>query len=202
MALTVKQRRFVEEYLKDLNATQAAIRAGYSKRRASELGYQLLRKPEVANLISELQADRAQRAQVDADYVVRRMLEIDQMDLLDIVTDSLELRPVSEWPRAWRQYLSGFDLAEMFEGRGDDRTIAGVLKKIRWPDKVKNLELLAKHLGMFSPRGHDELDAELKRLEIEKRRVEIEKLKDPDEDALPQRVEVTVLDARRHHADA
>lgn len=165
-------------------------------------GHQLLRKPEVANLISELQADRAQRAQVDADYVVRRMLEIDQMDLLDIVTDSLELRPVSEWPRAWRQYLNGFDLAEMFEGRGDDRQMVGILKKIKWPDKVKNLELLAKHLGMFSPRGHDELDAELKRLEIEKRRVEIEKLKDPDEDALPQRVEVTVLDARRHHADA
>lgn len=149
MALTPKQRRFVEEYLKDLNASQAAIRAGYTTRRASEMGYQLLHRPEVANAIAELQAERAQRTQIDADYVLRRMIEIDQMDVLDIMSDTMELRPVSEWPKVWRQYLSGFDLAELFEGRGEDRTIAGVLKKIRWPDKVKNLELLGRHLGMF-----------------------------------------------------
>ncbi|HGN6738866.1 TPA: terminase small subunit, partial [Pseudomonas aeruginosa] len=49
MALTAKQRRFVAEYLLDLNATQAAIRAGYSKNRASEIGYQLLQKPDITS---------------------------------------------------------------------------------------------------------------------------------------------------------
>ena len=48
--------------------------------------------------------------------------------------------------------MSGFDLAEMFEGRGDEREMIGILKKIKWPDKIKSLELLGRHLGMFSER--------------------------------------------------
>ncbi|WP_313461634.1 terminase small subunit [Pseudomonas nitroreducens] len=150
MALTNKQRRFVEEYLVDLNATQAAIRAGYSERRASEIGSQNLRKPEIAAAIQEAMQARASRTEIDADYVLRRMVEIDQMDVLDIMSDDMQLKPVSQWPKVWRQYLSGFDLAEMFEGRGDDREMVGLLKKIKWPDKVKNLELLGRHFGMFT----------------------------------------------------
>lgn len=149
MALTEKQRRFVDEYLVDLNATQAASRAGYSQRRASEIGSQLLRKPAVAAALQKAMQERARRTEIDADYVLRRMVEIDQMDVLDIMTDDMELKPVSQWPRVWRQYLSGFDLAEMFEGRGEDRATVGILKKIKWPDKVKNLELLGRHFGMF-----------------------------------------------------
>ncbi|CAN0620517.1 phage terminase small subunit [Burkholderia multivorans] len=152
MALTDKQRRFVDEYLVDLNATQAAIRAGYSKRTAASQGERLLRNVEVQAALAERMKAREQRTQVDADYVVRRMVEIDQMDVLDIMTDAMELKPVSQWPRVWRQYLSGFDLAEMVEGRGEDRELVGVLKKIKWPDKVKNLELLGRHLGMFKDR--------------------------------------------------
>ncbi|EIU7095337.1 terminase small subunit [Pseudomonas aeruginosa] len=150
MALTAKQRRFVAEYLLDLNATQAAIRAGYSKNRASEIGYQLLQKPGITSAIQAAMKERAERTQIDADYVLRRMIEIDQMDLLDIMTDAMELKPVSQWPRVWRQYLSGFDLAEMFEGKGDSRAAVGILKKIKWPDKVKNLELLGRHHGVFT----------------------------------------------------
>lgn len=150
MALTAKQRRFVAEYLLDLNATQAAIRAGYSKNRASEIGYQLLQKPDITSAIQAAMKERAERARSDADYVVRRLEEIDQMDLLDIVNDDLTLRPLSQWPKAWRQYLSGFDLAEMFEGKGDSRAAVGILKKIKWPDKVKSLELLGRHHGVFT----------------------------------------------------
>ncbi|MER1204047.1 terminase small subunit [Pseudomonas aeruginosa] len=150
MALTAKQRRFVAEYLLDLNATQAAIRAGYSKNRASEIGYQLLQKPDITSAIQEDMKQRSERTRSDADYVVRRLEEIDQMDLLDIVNDDLTLRPLSQWPKAWRQYLSGFDLAEMFEGKGDSRAAVGILKKIKWPDKVKNLELLGRHHGVFT----------------------------------------------------
>lgn len=147
--ITPKQARFVEEYLKDLNATQAAIRAGYSQRSAKQRAAELLALPHVQAAVSEAQAARSQRTEIDQDYVLARMVEIDQMDVLDIMTDDMALKPVSEWPRVWRQYLSGFDLAEMFEGRGDEREMVGILKKIKWPDKVKNLELLGRHLGMF-----------------------------------------------------
>lgn len=148
MALTAKQRRFVEEYLVDLNATQAAIRAGYSSKTAASIGEENLRKPDIAKAVQEAQAKRSERVQVDADYVLSRLVEIDCMDVLDIMTDAMSLKPLSEWPKVWRQYLTGFDLAEMFGGSGDEREAIGVLKKIKWPDKVKNLELLGKHVSV------------------------------------------------------
>lgn len=150
--LPPKQLDFVDEYLKDLNATQAAIRAGYSEKTARQQAARLLSNVGIQEAIAEGMKARAQRTQVDVDYVLCRMVEIDQMDVLNIMTDAMELKPVSEWPRVWRQYLSGFDLAEMFEGSGDARSAVGILKKIKWPDKMKNLELLGRHLGMFRDR--------------------------------------------------
>ncbi|HFT2061697.1 TPA: terminase small subunit [Pseudomonas aeruginosa] len=173
MALTKKQRLFVDEYLIDLNATQAAIRAGYSARRATEIGYQLLQRPEVAQAIQAAMAERSKRTEVEADYVVRRLREIDEMDVLDILEDDGSFRSIRDWPKAWRQFLSGIEIAELFEGRGDDRRIAGVLRKIRWPDKLRNLELLSRHVGTESAA----LDIELKRLEVAKKRAELDQMK-------------------------
>jgi phage terminase small subunit len=152
MKLTPRQQRFVDEYLIDLNATQAAIRAGYSAKTAEQQGPRLLGNVGVAAAISAAQKARSARTEVDADYVLKRMIEIDQMDVLDIMDDQMAIKPVSEWPKVWRQYLSGFDLAEMFDGRGDQREMIGILKKIKWPDKVRNLELLGRHFGMFKER--------------------------------------------------
>lgn len=152
MALTTKQRRFVDEYLIDLNATQAAIRAGYSTKRADAIGYENLRKPDIAEAIASAMKAREQRIEVDADYVFKRLVEIDQMDVLDILTDSMSFKPVSDWPKVWRQYLSGFDLAEMFEGTGGEREMVGILKKIKWPDKIKNLELLGRRVKIHPDR--------------------------------------------------
>ncbi|MFX0795799.1 terminase small subunit [Escherichia coli] len=146
--LTDKQELFAREYLKDLNATQAAIRAGYSEKTANEQASRLLANVNVQNFVAELKATRIEQTGIDAAYVLRRLVEIDQMDVLDIMTNDMSLKPVSEWPASWRRYLSGFDLAEMFEGRGDDREMVGILKKIKWPDKVKNLELLGRHVSV------------------------------------------------------
>lgn len=148
MALTAKQQRFVVEYLVDLNATQAAIRAGYAAKGAKDQAYQLMQRPVIAAAIKEAMEARNQRTQVDADYVLNRLTEIDQMDLLDILDDDMSIKPLSKWPKVWRQSLSGFDIAEMFEGAGKERDLVGLMKKIKWPDKVKNLELLGKHVNV------------------------------------------------------
>ncbi|KSQ33877.1 terminase small subunit [Pseudomonas aeruginosa] len=192
MALTKKQRLFVDEYLIDLNATQAAIRAGYSTRRATEIGYQLLQRPEVAQAIQAAMAERSKRTEVEADYVIRRLREIDEMDVLDILEDDGSFRSIRDWPRAWRQFLSGIEIAELFEGRGDDRRIAGVLRKVKWPDKLRNLELLSRHVGTESAA----LDLELKRLDVAKKRAELKLLENPEDDAPPTSVAVTIIDAR------
>ncbi|ENL7816171.1 TPA: terminase small subunit [Pseudomonas aeruginosa] len=198
MALTKKQRLFVDEYLIDLNATQAAIRAGYSTRRATEIGYQLLQRPEVAQAIQAAMAERSKRTEVEADYVIRRLREIDEMDVLDILEDDGSFRSIRDWPKAWRQFLSGIEIAELFEGRGDDRRIAGVLRKVKWPDKLRNLELLSRHVGTESAA----LDLELKRLDVAKKRAELKLLENPEEEAPPTSVAVTIIDARVRDADA
>ncbi|HEJ4886196.1 TPA: terminase small subunit [Pseudomonas aeruginosa] len=198
MALTKKQRLFVDEYLLDLNATQAAIRAGYSTRRAAEIGYQLLQRPEVAQAIQAAMAERSKRTEVEADYVIRRLREIDEMDVLDILEDDGSFRSIRDWPKAWRQFLSGIEIAELFEGRGDDRRIAGVLRKVKWPDKLRNLELLSRHVGTESAA----LDLELKRLDVAKKRAELKLLENPEDEAPPTSIAVTIIDARVRDADA
>lgn len=150
MALRGKQKMFVFEYIKDmdLNGTQAAIRAGYSVKTAQQIAYQLLQKTSVVEAIAEAKKERLKRLNVDADYVLNRLVQIDQMDVLDIMNDDLSLKPISSWPSIWRQYISGLDNMEEFDGRGEDRSLIGYLRKIKWPDKVKNLELLGKHIAI------------------------------------------------------
>ncbi|MCG7388762.1 terminase small subunit [Pantoea sp. ACRSB] len=140
MALTDKQEMFCREYLIDLNATQAAIRAGYSESTANRIAANLLSKVDIQNRVSELKTMRNEQVCVDAAYVLRRLVEIDQMDVLDILLANGELKPIKDWPKVWRTTLSGMDVTET---AGD---AAGLLKKIKWPDKVKNLELLGKHV--------------------------------------------------------
>ncbi|EML1935518.1 terminase small subunit [Providencia stuartii] len=143
MALTDKQEMFCREYLIDLNATQAAIRAGYSEKTANRTASENLSKPDIQLRISELLKKRSDRLQINADYVLNRLVEIDQMDVLDILNESGDLKPVRDWPKVWRTTLSGLDVMSI--STGEEGTDA-LLKKIKWPDKVKNLELLGKHV--------------------------------------------------------
>lgn len=158
--LNGKKKLFCREYILDLNATQAAIRAGYSARTAYSIGARLLTETAVIECIKQLKQKRIEQLGIDANYVLMRLFEIDQMDALDILNEDMTIKPISEWPLVWRRYLSGFDLAEIFEGRGEDREMVGVLKKIKWPDKVKNLELLGKHVSVQAFRDKLELSTD------------------------------------------
>jgi len=142
--LTNKQKRFVEEYLIDLNGTQAAIRAGYSVDSAHQISTENLSKPSVAERIFIALEARSNKVQIDAAYVLNRLGEIDQMDVSDILEDDGSMLPLREWPKVWRTYLSAIEVAEIIDG-GD---VIGVLKKVKWPDKTKNLELLGKHTNV------------------------------------------------------
>lgn len=144
MALTDKQEMFCREYLIDLNATQAAIRAGYSAKTANRTASENLSKPDVQSRIAELKAQRNDLVGINATYVLNRLVEIDQMDVLDILTSTGELKSVAEWPKVWRTTISGLEVMEM----ASEGNTAALLKKIKWPDKAKNLELLGKHISV------------------------------------------------------
>lgn len=99
----------------------------------------------VATLFSRSKAaQRNDLVGINATYVLNRLVEIDQMDVLDILTSTGELKPVSQWPKVWRTTLSGLDVVEM----SAEGNTAALLKKIKWPDKVKNLELIGKHIDV------------------------------------------------------
>ncbi|EDO5296878.1 TPA: terminase small subunit [Salmonella enterica subsp. houtenae serovar 43:z4,z23:-] len=142
--LTDKQELFAREYLKDLNATQAAIRAGYSEKTARSQANRLLTNVDIENRIAELKSVRNEEVGIDAAYVLRRLVEIDQMDVIDILRDDGTMLPISQWPKVWRITLQGMDISTSIQ-EFDEKTTETILKKIKWPDKVKNLELLGKH---------------------------------------------------------
>ncbi|CZV15096.1 hypothetical protein L356_09019 [Enterobacter sp. MGH 10] len=146
--LTAKVEAYCQEYIKcPENQTQAAINAGYSHKTAGKFASQNMRDERVKKRIAELMEERNKRMRVSADYVLMRLVEIDQMDVLDILNDDGSLKPIREWPKIWRTTLSGFDLSSTIMNMNED-SIETILKKIKWPDKVKNLELIGKHVDV------------------------------------------------------
>ncbi|PWI79486.1 terminase small subunit [Enterobacter sp. CGMCC 5087] len=146
--LSVLKESYCLEYIKcPENQTQAAINAGYSTNTAAKFASQNMRDERVQKRIAELMEERNKRMRVSADYVLMRLVEIDQMDVLDILNDDGSLKPIREWPKIWRTTLSGFDLSSTIMSMNED-SIETILKKIKWPDKVKNLELIGKHVDV------------------------------------------------------
>lgn len=144
--LTAKQEAFCLEYLKDLNATQAAIRAGYSENTAQEQSSRLLSNVMVSEKIAELKESRNKATEMNAQYVLNRLKEIDELDVLDILEDDLSsFKKLSLWPKAWRISISGIDMKRIVQSDGDN-VIESVIEKIKWPDKTKNLEMIGRHV--------------------------------------------------------
>jgi len=92
--LTLKQKLFVHEYLLDLNATQAAIRAGYSKKTAYSIGFENLKKPEIAEAIQRASTERVERTKIDADYVLLKAKELFERCMQEIEPVTVNGAPV------------------------------------------------------------------------------------------------------------
>lgn len=171
--LTAKQQRFCDEYLIDLNATQAAIRAGYSAKNADKIGPQLLGKTRVAEYIAERKQDRIARTEITQDMVLKelaiiafskatdyaRVVEKDAM--VDVNGVTVPLEDADGNPIKYRtvEPVLSADLTE------EQQKALAVIKKgrdgfeVKAYDKVKALELLGKHLGMWTEKV--ELDADM-----------------------------------------
>lgn len=148
--LSPKQQRFCEEYLVDLNATQAAIRAGYSKKTAQEQSSRLLSNVIVAGCIQQLQVAQSKRTKITADAILAELHALATVDISLAYDDSGFLRPLKEIPENVRRAILNLEAAEIFAGDGDARSVIGHLKKVRFHDKTKALELLGKHLKLFT----------------------------------------------------
>lgn len=141
--LTPKQQRFVDEYLVDLNATQAAIRAGYSQKTAQEQGARLLSNVMVQAAIAECMKAREQRTEITQDKVVKELAKVafgDPRKVMSWGPGGLKLKDSAE--------LTDDDAAFVSEV-SETTTEHGGSLKLKTNDKLKALELLGRHLGMF-----------------------------------------------------
>lgn len=148
--LSVLKEAYCQEYIKcPENQTQAAINAGYSPNTAAKFASQNMRDERVQKRIAELMEERNKRNRVSADYVLMRLVEIDQMDVIDILNDEGGLKPISQWPKVWRTSISAVDINRIrMAMKDDEEDIESTLQKIKWPDKVKNLEMIGKHVDV------------------------------------------------------
>lgn len=146
MALTKKQKLFVDEYLIDLNATQAAIRAGYSPDTAKAIGSENLTKPDISAQINKAMAERSKRTGVNADRVVMELAKIAFINAVDVINaeDATLKDDAAPEDTAAIQSVK----VKTFPTKDG----AGVEREIKMADKIKALELLGKHLGMFKDR--------------------------------------------------
>lgn len=141
--LTDKQQWFVDEYLIDLNATQAAIRAGYSAKTADQQGSRLLANVKVKQAVAEKQAQRSKRTGVNQDRVVLELAKVAFAKMTDIVDSKGRIK----------EDASPDDLAciESIKYKESDNEYGGsVEREVKIASKLKALELLGKHLGMWS----------------------------------------------------
>jgi phage terminase small subunit len=177
MALTPKQQRFADEYLIDLNATQAAIRAGYSGKTAEQQGYQLLQNTSVAAAIAEAQAKRAARTEITADRVLNELAKIGFSDIRKAVRWYSQTSVAAVDTDADMAALAGegelrFAVANQVElvssSDVDDETAAAIAEigqsatgalKVKLHDKRAALVDIGRHLGMFKDRvSHENPD--------------------------------------------
>lgn len=148
--LTAQQEAYCQEYVKTPEDQKgSAVRAGYSERTAAKFASQNMRDQRVIDRIAVLMTERNKRLRVSADYVLQRLVEIDQMDVLDILEDDGSLKPVSLWPKVWRTSISAVDINRISMAMKESESdIESTLQKVKWPDKVKNLELIGKHVDV------------------------------------------------------
>ncbi|SET17061.1 terminase small subunit [Thorsellia anophelis] len=185
--ITKKQELFCREYIINFNATQAAISAGYSEKTATKIGSENLTKPDIQNRISELLNERVERNEINADYVLKRCIEIDELDILDIMDENFNFKPLNQWTKVWRTSITGIDIQEL---SGNEDTVS-LIKKIKWPDKIKNLELLGRHINVqaFKEKRDVEITAEVIPPQMDLTRLsdeQLEQLKFITESAMPQ----------------
>jgi len=155
--LTAKQATFLDEYLTDLDATQAAIRGGYSKRAARQIGDENMSKPAISAAIAEARAGRSVRTEIIADRVVRELARIAFFDVRKAFNPDGTMKPLDQLDDDAAAAIAGIEVSELRDGDGN---VVGVLKKLKICEKLGALDKLGRFLGMWNDKLKLQGDAE------------------------------------------
>lgn len=130
MSLTQKQKRFVQEYLVDLNATAAAIRAGYSEKTANRIASENLSKPDIQSAIQEAIEKRQKRTEITQDMVLRETAKLAFFDVRKMFDGNGKPLDISRLDDDTAAALVGLDVQDVADPDGN---YVGYVKKSRWP---------------------------------------------------------------------
>lgn len=152
--LTPKQRLFCKEYLIDKNATQAAIRARYSKRTAHQMGAENLRKPYIRNRIEKGLKRQAKKAEITADKIIAEAAKLAFINAQSLFDKNGNLLPISELPPEVAAAVASVEVVSTYKNKGSEDDEPEYLKKVKLWDKKGSLELLAKLLHLLGNNGN------------------------------------------------
>ena len=150
--LNEKQRRFAHEYLKDQNATQAAIRAGYSEKTAGSQGHDLLKKPEIRLMLDKKLAKIEEKAEFTVEQAVRQLQRMVMFDPRKLFAPNGQPMAITDLDDDTAMVISGLDVLEEYEGSGKDRVFKGYTKKYKLADRLGAVNTALKMFGKLSDR--------------------------------------------------
>lgn len=202
MALKGRKKRFADEYLIDRNATQAAIRAGYSQKTAYSQGQRLLKDPEVKGYIERFTKKTAAKLNLTAERVLEEIARMAFFDTRELFNEDGSPKALHELSDDAAAAITGLDIGLMQAKKG--ATPKAYIKKFK-TDKRGALAMAKQYLGLDQPAEVLQIELKIKQLQAKKAALELEILKaqkaDQDaEDDLPDVVEVIVKDGRLRDA--
>lgn|SRR5574343_979281 len=145
-----KHRRFVEEFLVDLDGTKAAIRAGFKPSNASTRAWSLLRRQDVSEAVSAGQREMSERVEVRQDKVLAEYMAVAFADIGQYFDDHGNLLPLQEIPEMARKAISEIQVFEEYAFSEGERVPIGQTKRLKFHDKLKALDALGRNLGLFN----------------------------------------------------
>lgn len=147
--LPPNRARFVKEYLIDRNATKAAIRAGYSKKTAKQLGSKLLTYIDVQAAVNKGLQKHEQSLDLDAGKILRLLQTHATYDHRKFFNEDGSAKDIKDLDDESAQAVAGFEFVNLYEGEGGQKHIFGQLRKYKTSDKLRALEMLGKHFQLF-----------------------------------------------------
>ena len=150
--MTEKQKIFADEYLIDLNATRA-YKMAYpnvtKEETAAAAGARLLRNVKVEEYIQERMKDREKRTEITQDMVLKELAKVGFFDIRRLFDDSGKPLDITGLDNETAASIVGLEVMDIYEGTGEDKEFVGYIKKYKLSDKLKALEMIGRHLGMF-----------------------------------------------------
>ncbi len=150
--LAPKHQRFVEEYLVDLNATQAAIRAGYTAATANRQASRLLSNADIQEAITAGRARLSRKTGITQERVLAEYAKLAFVDPRKLYREDGRPVPIPELDDDTAAAVAGVEVSEEYEGKGEARQFVGYTRKVKLADKKGALDSIARHLGMFVDR--------------------------------------------------